>query len=970
VLWRLCKTAEFGSNRSASLDKEGRHWPQPARRSSWIPPAATTPPWPAAMASPLQQSSKVLLPKTVRHRPFTWSLAFAAGLTLSAANARVLARQPVSFDKDVLPILASSCFKCHGEKLQLSKLDLRSRAGMLRGGERGPAIVPGNADASRLYRLVSGKEKPSMPLDGKLTEAQLAILRGWINQGAPWGGEDFVETNKIASSSTSALEEMDIPPEARQYWAFRKPVRVPPPRVLDQNWSHHPVDSFLMQVFEQKGLTPAPPADAATLIRRATLDLLGLPPSPEEVAAFVKDTSPNAWEQLIERLLSSPHYGERWGRHWLDVARYADSNGFEHDFDRPTAWRYRDYVIQSFNKDTPYNIFIAEQLAGDELDSTSFDSEIATGFLRAGPRVGFREKDNPRYRFDYLDDMIATTSMGMLGLTVQCARCHNHKFDPIPQKDYYRLQAVFFPYVDVNFYQASPGETRTFLAKQEAIDTRIRFLYEEIATLEAPCRERIFISEVLSRFPEDAQLAVKTPESQRTPGQKLLANQLVQAVGVPDKSVERALTAEDKAKKEAIEAQIKDLEKQRPKDLPSGVGVTDGDYRFAPDGPGDEPAPGKGIKQDPSLQGSYLHKGDGPYVPPPSYFLVRGDMNSPGSPMNPGFVTVITEGNPSTAIPPANGHTSGRRRALAEWIGSANNPLTARVMVNRIWHHHFGRGLVATLNNFGKMGEMPTHPELLDWLASEFVAQRWSIKQMHRLIMTSNAYRMSSQFENDANQKTDPNNRLLWKFPIQRLDAEALRDSILAVSGRLNREVGGPPIFPKVDPAVLSSMRHGVWKIEEEESKVQRRSVYVYRKRGMPFPLFDVFDLPDQNVTCDRRYVSTVPTQALTLLNNEFVLKQADALAVRVASEAGTERSAQLARAYLIVLGRPPTEEEKHLNLEFLNRQCQYHEDRLAKATNEKSKIFHGPGTGQSELAALADLAHVLLNLNEFVYVR
>ena len=418
------------------------------------------------------------------------------------------------------------------QNLQLSKLDLRSRSGMLNGGEHGVAIVPGNAEASRLYRLVSGKEKPLMPLDGRLTEAQVTLLHDWINQGAPWEGKDTIEGSRAASSSTAALEEMEIPAEARQYWAFRKPTRPPLPHVLNQKWSHHPVDAFLMQVFEQKGLTSAPPADRNTLIRRATLDLIGLPPSPDEVAAFVSDTSADAWEKLLDRLLASPQYGERWGRHWLDVARYADSSGFEHDLDRPTAWRYRDYVIQSFNKDTPYNIFIAEQLAGDELDLTSFDSKIATGFLRAGPRVGFREKDNPQYRFDYLDDMIATTSMGMLGLTVQCARCHNHKFDPIPQKDYYRLQAVFFPYVDVNYYAGPEEETQALLARKKEIDDRIKPLYEQIAALEAPYRDRIFMTEVLTRFPEDAQIAVKTPESQRTPGQKLLANQLLRAVGV------------------------------------------------------------------------------------------------------------------------------------------------------------------------------------------------------------------------------------------------------------------------------------------------------------------------------------------------------------------------------------------------------------------------------------------------------
>jgi hypothetical protein len=706
------------------------------------------------------------------------------------------------------------------------------------------------------------------------------------------------------------------------------------------------------------------------LARRAYLDLLGLPPTPEQVAGFVQDASPDAWEKLIERLLASPHYGERWGRHWLDVARYADSSGFEHDRDRPTAWRYRDYVIESFNKDTPYNVFVSEQLAGDELDWTSFSSRIATGFLRAGPRVEFREKDNPQYRFDYLDDMISTTSQGLLGLTAQCARCHNHKFDPIPQKDYYKLQAAFFAYVDINHYLAPEAEVQAYLAKQEEIDNQVKPLREQIAEIETPAREKAFVAEVAHRFPEDAQIAVKTPEAQRTPGQKLLASQLFRAVGVGAEAVQRAMSAEDKAKRAALLEQIRQLERQRPKAPPSAIGVTDGDYRFAPDSYGDEPAPGKGVKRDASLQGSFLHKSDGPFQAPPSYFLVRGDTEARGSQMQPGFFTVITEGSPPTAISPSSGRTSGRRRALAAWITSPDNPLTARVMVNRIWHHHFGRGIVSTLNNFGKMGEPPTHPELLDWLATEFVARGWSVKQMHRLIMTSQAYQMSSQLENAANQKADPENRLLWKFRLQRLDAEALRDSLLAVSGKLIREMGGPPVFPRVDPSVVATMKNGIWEIEDDGPKVWRRSVYVYRKRGMPFPMFEVFDLPDQNVSCSGRNITTVPTQALTLLNNEFVIRQSRFFAERVAAEAGADAAEQLARAYQLALGREPSEEEKTLGLEFLERQRRSHAARTAETAPGAAVPPPVRGVTHAHLAALTDLAHVIFNLNEFVYVR
>ena len=858
----------------------------------------------------------------------------------------------VSFQRDVLPILSENCLKCHGAAMQMSKLDLRSRAAMLIGGKGGPAIVPGNAEGSRLFRMVTGMDQPRMPFGGaELPAAHVSVLRDWIQQGAVWEGPEIIDSG-LKPSSIPGVEEMPITAEARQWWAFRRPTRPRVPRVKNGDWSRHPIDAFLARAFEEKGLAPAPAADKATLVRRAYLDLLGLPPAPDEAASFIADTSPDAWEKLLDRLLASPHYGERWGRHWLDVARYADSSGFEHDRDRPNAWRYRDYVIQAFNRDTPYNVFLMEQLAGDELDWVTFDSKTATGFLRAGPRVEFREKDNPQYRFDYLDDMIAATAQGMLGLTLQCARCHNHKFDPIPQTDYYRMQAVFFPAVEVNHYLVPEPEEQAFRAVLEEYEAQLNSLREHLVDLEEPYREKAFIAEVLQKFPDDAQAAMKTPDAERTPGQKLLVSQLVRAVGVPSAALERAMPPEARDKRRLLIEQIKKIEANPPKEPPSAMGVTDGDYRFAPDSYGDEPAPGK-ARRDPGFKGTFLHKGPGPFTPPPCHFLVRGETEGRGPEMQPGFLSVITEGNPPTAIPPAHGRTSGRRRALAEWIASAENPLTARVMVNRIWHHHFGRGIVPTLNNFGKMGDRPTHPDLLDWLAVEFVARGWSVKQMHRLIMTSNAYRMASAFDSAESQKIDPDNNYLWKFRIQRLDAEIVRDQLLAVSGRLNREAGGPPVFPQIDPAVLGSMKNGIWKVEEDGPRVWRRSVYVYRKRGLPFPMFEVFDLPDQNVTCPKRYVSTVPTQALTLLNNEFVLKQARFLAERILRDAGVDAAAEVERAYAIALSRSPSADEKRVTIEFLERQRRFHE-----------------GKPDAELAALADFAHVLVNLNEFVYIR
>ena len=857
-----------------------------------------------------------------------------AALSLASALVLAGADKPVSFTKDIEPVLQGSCWKCHGSAIQLSKLDLRTREAALKGGEKGPAIVPGKADESKLYRLVAGIEKPAMPMDGKLTAEQISAIKDWINQGAPWEANSSGQQD--STSQLAALEGMQIPSEARKYWAFQKPVRHPAPAVSAE--LRNPVDRFLEKTRSDKGLKAAPRADRVTLLRRAYLDLIGLPPTPAEASEFLADNAPHAWERLIEKLLASPHYGERWGRHWLDLARYADSNGFEHDFSRPNAWRYRDYVVRAFNKDTPYNVFLAEQIAGDELDWVTEDSLIATGFLRSYAKVGFREKDNPQFRYEYLDDMIATIGRGVLGLTVQCARCHNHKFDPIPQKDYYRMQASLFGYVETDFPLTSRQQAEAYEKKVAAVEAKITPLKRQIREIEEPYRLKI-AQEKYKKYPANVQRAIAIAEDKRTPGEALLANQVIRTTGATSEEIDRIISPEDLARKKALNAEIIAAEKERPKPIPMAAGVTDGDYRFAPDGAGDEPAPGKGVKRE-AIEGSYIHKGPERYQSPPSYFLIRGDIESRGSLMKPGFVTVATYGNPPTEDPPADGHTSGRRRALAEWLGSPDNPLTARVMVNRIWHHHFGRGIVATLDNFGKMGEKPTHPELLDWLAIEFMNRGWSVKEMHRLLMTSDAYQMSSQYNDATDVEKDPGNTYLWRFRIQRLDAEIVRDDIMAVSGSLNLQMGGPAVFPHLPGEILDSMKNGIWDNQPDGPGVWRRSIYVYRKRGLPFPMFEVFDLPDQNISCGRRNVSTVPTQALTLLNDEFVLRQAKLFADRVKEAAPNDPAKQIEMAYRIALTRAPDEKEFAIASDFLKKQ------------------------------SLVDLTHVLLNLNEFLYVR
>jgi hypothetical protein len=822
--------------------------------------------------------------------------AWILAVSLVALGVLGAADRKISFADDVQPIFQSSCWKCHGSGTHLSNLDLTSKDSASR------VLAPGDLAKSRLYRLIAGLERPAMPMGGTLTPQQVETLRLWIDQGAPW-------------ESTG------------KYWAFEKPVAA----------SGKSIDDFVKQALNARGLKPAPVADRRTLLRRAYLDLIGLPPTPAETDEFLNDRSPGAWEKLIDKLLASPRYGERWGRHWLDVARYADSNGFEHDFDRPNAWRYRDYVIRAFNQDKPFDTFLREQIAGDELPAVTPDSLIATGFLRNYAKVGFREKDNPENRFDYLDDMIGTIGRGVLGLTVQCARCHDHKFDPISQRDYYRMQASLFGYVEVDHPLTSREAAEAYEKKKTEIDTRIKLVRDDLRELERPYREKLLPAKY-QRFPQNVQEAIATPENKRTPGQTLLAGQVIRTVSVSDAEINRVMKPEDTARKQILIAEIARIEKERPKPIPVAMGITDGDYRFTPDGPGDEPAPGKGVKEA-ALEGSFLHMGPGNYQPPPSYLLLRGDPNSRGPEMQPGFLSAIVYGNPPTALPPASGHTSGRRRALAEWLTSADNPLTARVMVNRIWHHHFGRGIVPTLDNFGKMGEMPSNPELLDWLAVEFRNRGWSIKQMHRLIMTSEAYKRASEFNDAADSEKDPQDHFLWRYPMQRLDAEIIRDSILAVSGGLNLEMFGKPVFPMLQTDLLKSMSNGIWKQSTDGPAVWRRSIYVYRKRGLPFPLLDIFDLPNQNISCGARNISTVPTQALMLLNDDFVIQQSQLFANRL-REAAPDPEKQVDLAYRIALGRPPAEAELRMNLDFLKTR------------------------------QLTDFTHVMLNLNEFLYLR
>ena len=885
-------------------------------------------------------------------RPFVlfgMTLAAVAGLA-AAAGAQT---GPVSFTDHIRPIMERSCWNCHGEAAQLSELDLSSREGALEGGVKGPAVVPGRAEDSRLFRMVAGLDQPAMPMSGDpLSDAELAAVRAWIDEGAHWDAGEVT----AAADALAALENDELPPGARDYWAFQRPRRASAPVSSEFD---HPVDRFLDAARRDAGLTAAPRAGRLALLRRAHLDLIGLPPTPAQVEEFLADTGRGAWERLIDRLLDSPHYGERWGRHWMDVARYADTDGFEQDYVRPNAWRYRDYVIDAFNDDKPYNQFLREQIAGDELDHVTDETRIATGFLRAGPRVNFREKDNPERRHDYLDDVLATIGRGVLGMTVHCARCHDHKFDPILQKDYYGMQASIFGYVEIDYPLLDRDEADVWFAAMREIDGRQQPLRDEVDAIETPYREELRAEMIRERFPENVQAAAFKPEAERTPGEQLLAVQVL-TINPPRAQVAAALSPEDRARVEELDARIAALEDERPPAPAMAHIVTDGDYRFAPDGPGDNVIGCPECRTQPGVEGSFLWEEGGPdYEAPPNYFLIRGDPFSPGSPMAPGFLTAATDGDPPTRIARPGGRTSGRRLALAEWIASRGNPLTARVIVNRIWHHHFGRGIVRTLDNLGRMGDAPTHPGLLDWLAVEFMDRGWSIKEMHRLLMTSEAYRMASSFEHAANADADPENDLLWRYRPQRIEAEILRDAIMTVSGGIDLTVGGPPVFPHIPADILfqsdgkgfwcgnpppgrriTAPATGIWCEEPDRPEVWRRSVYVFRRRSLGFPFFDTFDLPDQNQTAAARNVSTVSTQALTLMNNPFVLNQAELFAERLEREAPGDLDAQIELAYLVALTREPTDAER--------------------------EIARGLAAGQS----LVDFTHVMMNLNEFLYLR
>jgi hypothetical protein len=698
-------------------------------------------------------------------------------------------------------------------------------------------------------------------------------------------------------------------------WAYRRLQRPVAPAIEHKCWVQNPVDAFILARLEKAGLQPNPQADRLTLLRRVTYDLTGLAPTDAERDAFLKDASADAYEKVVEHLLASSHFGERWAQHWLDVVRYSETEGFKIDRIREQAYRYRDYVIQAFNSDMPYDRFVRQQLAGDELEPDNPDAVVATGFLR----LHAEESNGSNYRQirqEILDDITEVTGMTFLGLTVGCARCHDHKFDPIPQEDYFRLQAFFSPLLQRDDVPLIPRrECKLYEDKMRDWMGKTQPIRDEIEGMLKPIGEAVF-KEIAETLDPETQQAIKMPSEQRNPLQWQLA-----VLG--GKQIERRLlrrhlrlTPEQRTRYNSLKKQLEGFDKVRPTELPMAMAVCD----------------------------------VGP-VAPATYRLAGGDYRRPKEKVEPGFPECLDSREPQIKSPPGRPNSTGRRSALAQWLSQPDHPLVSRVIVNRLWSQYFGKGIVATPNDFGKMGQAPTHPELLDYLASELAAKGWSLKAIHRLIVTSNTYRQASSPEANPTfasaRKTDPEDKLLWHARVRRRDGESIRDAILQASQQLNPRMFGHSASPELPKPIMEDRY--AWYADEEAAERNRRSIYVFNRRNLTLPLFQVFDAPDRNGSCPARAVTVTTPQALLMLNGEFTLEQARYIANGLQSR--TTDQAELVRlAYRRILGREADAQDVARARLFLAQQTQ----RIASGASAD---------------ALVDLCHALINCAEFLYV-
>ncbi|MBM3992639.1 MAG: DUF1549 domain-containing protein [Planctomycetes bacterium] len=942
------------------------------------------------------------------------------------------------FETKVRPVLAANCFECHGEKKQKRDLRLDSLSAILQGGDNGPAIVPGHPEKSLLIKAINHDGETKMPSKSKkLPKEQIDAITQWVRMGAPWPG--------------GAKKSID---KDRPHWAYQQVKRPGIPEVKDKPWVRNPIDAFILAKLEEKGLSPAGPAAKHELARRLYYDLTGLPPTPKEVDSFVNDPAPDAYEKLIDKLLASPHYGERWGRHWLDLVRYAETNSYERDNPKPNIWRYRDYVIRAFNEDKPFDRFLREQLAGDEIFPGDYDALIATGFYRLG--VWDDEPvDRDQARYDGLDDIIAVVGQSMLGMTLDCARCHNHKIDPISQKDYYRMLA--FLHGIQHYRGGTPADLRPVgnprqmeaykklleehEAKHAKIQAAITVIEDEFRKLYKPATQAVGndLDDLTYRFYRNAWKKLpdftkfKHEDEGRLPknlfdigprtrndtfgfvyegflivpadgkytfyldsddGSRLTVNSKVVITYDGIHGMGKVQRASVELKKGRVPIKLEYFQNVAGYGLYVGwsgpgvekrnLSVPSNNAEFADinaqiDREGARVLGEKRhqewfslVKQrdltrkappTPNVDMALCVIEGGPKAPE-TFVFNRGNPHAAGDKVEPGFPSIFKLPDPSLARSLAK--SSGRRTLLADWIASKDNPMTARVFVNRIWQHHFGRGIVRTSSDFGLQGMRPTHPELLDWLASEFVLPSpsgrgaageggapWSVKRMHRLILTSNAYRMSSRVSPDAEKfgtKLDVANDLIWRFDMRRLSAEEIRDSILAVSGNLNLKSGGPGIYPPIPKEVLAgqSVPGRGWPVSSP-AEAARRSVYVHIKRSLALPMLEAFDVAEPDRPTPVRFTSTVPTQALSLLNGEFMNTQARIFAERLKNEAGKDAPAQVRLGLHLAASRPPTDTEIRRGV------------RLIETLQRED--------GVSADAALQAFCLVVLNLNEFVYL-
>ncbi len=710
-------------------------------------------------------------------------------------------------------------------------------------------------------------------------------------------------------------------PDPKDHWAYKPPVRPAVPSVANPGWVRNPIDAFILDKLRQAKLVPQPEADRATLLRRVTFDLTGLLPTPAEIDAFVSDSRSDAYERVVERLLASPHHGERWATHWLDVARFAESNGYEGDAERPHAWRYRDYVVRSLNADRPYDQFVKEQLAGDLLPGATTEQKIAVGFNRCGPihQVG-GNVDKAMLRQEFLTEVANSVGVVFLGLTMGCAKCHDHKFDPITAEDYYRLQAFFATVETKDLDIATADEQAAYRKAIAAIGAQTAPIKKELAALEAPYRQKLAVAKRAALDPHFRE-ALDLPLVKRTPEQVKLAGQAQTLLKITWDEVVAALTPADRERRAALRRRMHDLEATSP---------------------------------PPPAQAWSVQEKNGPHR---TNILRRGNLNRPGDEVDAGYLAVLG----GEADPAFN------RLSLANWLTRPEHPLTARVIVNRLWQHHFGLGTVATPGDLGVRGARPTHPELLDWLATEFVRQGWSLKTLHRLMVTSATYRQASVINRE--------NPLLAGMNRQRMEAEGLRDVALQVAGGLRKELSGPSVRVPLEPEVYDLIftegePDNLWEVTRDVRQHGRRSLYLFNKRNVRLPLLEVFDLPDTLTACPVRPVSTFAPQALHLLNGPFLREQAQRLAVRLLREVGPDETRQIEYAYRLALGRTPREKEVAFVKAFLAEQAEELRDRLRARLPVALPPGLPEGTNPATGVALADFCQALLNSNEFLYVK